>query len=81
MFDFRELTCSVVGMSEAELWHHVREACRQNSYSWNAYEKLHSERVRLTKRAEDDACECGVTYVMNYEDGSQACANFNAHRR
>lgn len=77
-YNFRELTCSVVGFSDAELWYEIREASRANSYAWNAYEELHSRAVAIRRR--EIPCKCGMKDVMVYKDGSTACPNVNAHR-
>lgn len=77
-YNFKELTCSVVGFSDAQLWYEIREASRGNSYAWNACEVLESREVTFRRR--ETPCRCGAKDYMVYKDGSIACPNVNAHR-
>ena len=45
----KSLVCDVSDKTEGELWEFVREACRIDSVTWRAYERLHSNYRELKR--------------------------------
>lgn len=58
--DLHDLTGDPSEKTTDELWALVREACRGDTPTWRAYERLHSEFNMMQRRDQQASPEAGV---------------------